>query len=201
MSYLRRRDVRTAREALKRALGFGMVVSTLLVAVGAWRRFIVLGVNDKLWSVVAVVGVVGWVTSLVLPTVWKGPERLVARLAQKGGAVLFALLLGFVYIVLVTPVGWALRKTRGADPIYTWNGSEPRAMEGWRRKEVVSDAKLSRQASGRANLLRSFFGVLGFFARRGHYALLPVLVILLALGLVLFFVQSSALAPFIYTVF
>jgi hypothetical protein len=43
--------------------------------------------------------------------------------------------------------------------------------------------------------------VLQFFARRGHYVFLPTLLILLALSVVLFFVKSSALAPFIYTLF
>jgi hypothetical protein len=41
---------------------------------------------------------------------------------------------------------------------------------------------------------------LSFFAQRGHYLLLPVLLFLLLLGLILFFVQTSALAPFIYTI-
>ena len=52
-----------------------------------------------------------------------------------------------------------------------------------------------------AALARRFLGVLQFFAARGHYVYLPTLVILMSLGLVLFFVKSSALAPFLYTLF
>ena len=54
---------------------------------------------------------------------------------------------------------------------------------------------------GKPSLTRRFLTVLQFFARRGHYIFLPTLVVLLALGLVLFFVKSSVLAPFIYTLF
>jgi hypothetical protein len=45
------------------------------------------------------------------------------------------------------------------------------------------------------------FFVVGYFVRNGHFMLLPVLVFLLVAGLVLYFVKSSALAPFIYTLF
>lgn len=41
--------------------------------------------------------------------------------------------------------------------------------------------------------------VVVYFIRNKHYLLIPVLVLLLVLGLIMFFVKASALAPFIYT--
>ena len=43
--------------------------------------------------------------------------------------------------------------------------------------------------------------MIAFFFRRGNYVLLAIVILLVVLGLVLYFVQSSALAPFIYTLF
>ena len=43
--------------------------------------------------------------------------------------------------------------------------------------------------------------MIGYFVRNGHFMLLPVVVFLLVAGLVLYFVKTSALAPFIYTLF
>jgi len=77
----------------------------------------------------------------------------------------------------------------------------PRELQGWIGKEtIVIDADLSRTGLRRYLLLQPIV-VLGFFIRRGHILLVPVVILLMILGLILFFVQTSALAPFIYTLF
>lgn len=43
--------------------------------------------------------------------------------------------------------------------------------------------------------------LLGFFGRNKWWWLTPMLVVLFGLGLLLIFVQTSAVAPFIYTLF
>jgi hypothetical protein len=55
--------------------------------------------------------------------------------------------------------------------------------------------------AGKLSAPKRFLDILTFFARQGHYLFLPTLVVLIALGMVLFFVKTSALAPFIYTLF
>ena len=60
----------------------------------------------------------------------------------------------------------------------------------------------ANQGAGvRAGTARRFLHAIEFFVSRGHYLLLSTLVILVALGLVLFFVKTSALAPLIYLLF
>lgn len=198
-TYLERRAARLAHEDLKREIIFGMVISTLLLATGLWRYYIVVGANDVLWQGVAWLGAVGWLAAIVLPVLWKGPEQALAALMRTLGGLLLGALLAFVYGVLITPVGWLIRRMKGADPIYAWDGPAPVGMEGWQHKEVLYETNAG--PAGKPNLLRRLLNVLRFFAGRGHYVFLPVLIILIALGMVLFFVQSSALAPFIYTLF
>jgi len=198
--YLARRSARLALEALKKEIVFGMVISSMLLAVGTWHRYLVVGANDPLWATVAVVGVLGWCVTLVLPSLWKGPEYALGLAMRKLGAWLFAVVLTALYVAFVVPVGWLLRRTSGTGPIVAWDNPEaiPRG-EGWRAKEVTFEARIGGR--GKPNLARRFLAVLQFFARRGHWLFLPLLVVLLALGIVLFFVKSSALAPFIYTLF
>jgi uncharacterized protein DUF5989 len=199
-SYLERRNARVALARLKREIVFGIAISSLMLGTGAWRYFMVVGTDDRLWSVVAVAGGVGLLLTLVLPWLWRIPQAGVQAIARRVGGVLFAALLAVVYALLVVPVGWALRSLKGADPVYAWESDAPPArMEGWRSKEVTPEANLD--GHGKAGVLHTFVKVLQFFARRGHYVFLPTLVILLALGIVLFFVKASALAPFIYTLF
>lgn len=198
-TYLQRRAARLAFEALKREIVFGIVISTMLLAVGAWRYFIVVGANDTLWKGIAICGALGLIAAVVFPALWKGPEQLLAAVMRKLGGFLLGALLALVYVLLIAPVGWLVRRMKGLDPIYAWNGAAPAGMEGWHGKEVLYETNLGQ--AGKPNLLRRLLGVLRFFADRGHYVFLPVLILLIALGLVLFFVQTSALAPFIYTLF
>jgi uncharacterized protein DUF5989 len=43
--------------------------------------------------------------------------------------------------------------------------------------------------------------ILGFFGARKKYWLLPLVVVLLAFGVLIAFTSGSAIAPFIYTLF
>ena len=200
MSYLGRRAARLAFEALKKEIIFGMVISSLLLGIGTWRYFVVIGASDRLSAAVAILGAIGWVVTLVVPSLWRLPEKALGFLAHRIGGGLFAALLTLIYGALIVPVGVLLRRISGPGPIVTWDKAQPvGGLEGWRPKEVAFDVQVGRR--GKPSLARRFLIVLQFFARRGHYIFLPTLVLLLALGLVLFFVKSSALAPFIYTLF
>jgi len=197
---MERRAARLAFHALKTEVAFGMVISSLLLGVGAWRYFVVIGANDGLAAAVAVLGAVGWVLTLVIPSVWSLPQKALGVLVRGLGGALFAVLLTLVYGALMAPVGVLLRAFRGSGPIATWDRAPPAGgLEGWRPKEVACEVRAGRR--GKPSLAMRFLAVLQFFVRRGHYVFLPALVIVLALGLVLFFVKSSALAPFIYTLF
>lgn len=198
-SYLQRRNARVALDRLRREIIFGMVISSMMLGAGAWQYFIVVGVNDSLWAAVAALGLLGLLITLVLPWLWRGPEAGLTAVMRRIGGALFAMLLALIYALLVFPVGWVRRYVHGADPIYAWGSELPRRMEGWHTKEVLFELNVG--AMSNPSFLRRFVNVLQFFARRGHYVFLPVLVILLALGIVLFFVQTSALAPLIYTLF
>ena len=51
---------------------------------------------------------------------------------------------------------------------------------------------------GRAKILSELFK---FLWERKLWWMIPILIVLLLLGLLIFFTQSSAVAPFIYTLF
>lgn len=51
---------------------------------------------------------------------------------------------------------------------------------------------------GKLRVLREFWG---FLKERKKWWLAPILIVLLLLGLLIVFTESSALAPFVYTLF
>ena len=116
---------------------------------------------------------------------------------------MYTVLLTVVYLTLIWPLGWWERKRCGTShPFHGWDITPPSLTTGWEAlPEFTVQAVANRSMmSGSRSPVWLLLETLAFFARRGHYLLLPVLVLLLLLGLILFFVQSSVLAPFIYTI-
>jgi len=57
---------------------------------------------------------------------------------------------------------------------------------------------LKRRNMGKISIFRELWG---FLMTRKKWWLLPIIIILLLLGLLIVFTESSAVAPFIYTLF
>jgi hypothetical protein len=108
-----------------------------------------------------------------------------------------ALTLGALYFGLITPLGWAVRSGL-QERFLEWRSDDDRPQPTWTVKVLSSDAA---EHQHKRSLLRAVVGVLQHFHRRKLYWVLPFLAIVLALGMALFFVKGSALAPFIYTLF
>lgn len=196
-SYLDRLAARRSLSSLKRHAAFGIAVSTAAVAIAGWHYLFVVGANDTVWATVLVAGGLGISIARALPCVWTVPERIVSSIFQRLGSWLFSVVLTFLYFVLVTPVGLALRQRR-REVLQYWKERPTAAQSMWRPKDTSAERYIRK--AGRSTF-GSLFSVLQYFHAGRHYILLPFLIVVLALGLVLFFVKSSALAPFIYTVF
>lgn len=198
-NYLNRRQARLALQELKLRILFGLVISSLLLLTGLWRYWFLVGASSGIAAAQIGAGLLGLALTLVFPSAWGGLESLLGRALRLIGGGLFALLLSAIYFLFITPAGWLVRRLKGRDPIYSWTSQPPEGMEGWHPKQVLFETHLG--ASGGSSSARRFINVIQFFIARGHYFFLPTLILLMALGLVLFFVKSSALAPFIYALF
>jgi Family of unknown function (DUF5989) len=194
------RDRLAARRAvadLKRHAGFGMAISSILIGWSAWKYYFVVGVNDTLWLALLILGLAGLVAARAMPSIWTLPERTLAAAMQHVGHWLFAIVLAFLYFALVTPLGIFARMSTG-ESFVQWHREPSPGRARWTPKEITADGGVRRK---RRSLLRSLTAVVVHFHQRRLYFVLPFLAIVLALGLALFFVKGSALAPFIYTLF
>lgn len=196
-SYRDRLAARRAIADLKRHAGFGLAISSLLIGWSAWKYYFVVGANDALWLALLIGGVAGLVTARAIPSIWALPERALAAAMQRIGRWLFTLALAFLYFALVTPLGFIAR-LRTDESFVEWHDAAIPGRASWSPKEITADSGVRHK---RRSLLQSLMAVLLHFQRRRLYFVLPFLAIVLALGLALFFVKGSALAPFIYTLF
>jgi hypothetical protein len=200
VGFLVSRGWREESRELTQQLVLGYGIGFLLIGSGAYKYFMSVGAWDAFWKAAMWAGGLAVLATLIMPSIWRTPEALIRKVGNWIGHRVFSAILAVLYFVGIWPVGAFLRATKGSHPIYLWNDQHPAVMEGWTQKRLPYD--VPADGSGRTSRRRSsLFTVLSFFVRRGYFIFVPILLILVSLGIALFFLQTSALAPFIYTLF
>ena len=201
--YARRLAERRETEEIRQLSNFGLTVGCVFTLLGGFIWFCVVSRMDWFWWGMMVVGMVLLFLGTVLPQSLHWPNKLWMGLAHLQGQLMMSILLTLVYFGLIWPLGlWERVKRGGTHPFHSWDVAVPPLKSAC---EALPESSMRGSVdSPLATKSRSVFGLfaetLKFFAQRGHYMMLPILLVLLLLGLILFFVQTSALAPFIYTV-
>jgi hypothetical protein len=197
--YLDRLAARREHRALERQIVFGMGFGWGLLILGVVKYFLVVGAWDPLWQVLGAIGVVLLAISIVAPALIAPIERAWMGVAQHIGKLVFSAILVVVYFLVFFPVGAMIRWRRGSTPFYAWEQRLDEKPEGWAPKVSTVIGGDPRRAT--RPMIFQLVSVLAYFGKNGSYIYLPALTVLLALGLLLFFAQTSSLAPFIYTLF
>lgn len=201
-SYLVERAVREERREIRRLVLFGLLLGWIMLLVGGFGWHAIRAIPDPMWIGLAALGALFLVAAVVLPQVLMWPERAWMALANVLGSIVMAIVLSVVYVLWFWPVGAFQRWRRGSHPFHAWEGRLSANIPGWEPLHLdEGEPAFGAERRSRRWLLGQFFDVIGFFAKRGHWAMVPILILLLAIGVVLFFVSNTALAPFIYTLF
>lgn len=197
-SYLQQRAYRLQSEKIKQCAAFGLVLGVGFGLYGAIGYSVGLAFSDTTYLVVMWVGLLLLLLGLGQPLLLDKPSAVFRVVAGKLGHCIFQVLLIGIYYVLVTPLGMLRSKQSPNAPFVSWDGAASGYGYGWSPKQTRT---MVQAGEGRANLAGTFYAILVYFARHGRWFMLPLLVVLLSLGLLLFFAQTSAFAPFIYTLF
>ena len=104
---------------------------------------------------------------------------------------------GLLYFLVVTPIGW-LRRTIGRSPL-----DRDRAAASFWETPHVDDPPAARDATtSPTDAMREILiDLFGYMRTHKKLWLLPLLLVVLALGALLSLAQGSALAPLIYSIF
>ncbi len=196
--YLRDLALRREAMAIRRQIVYGLAMGWFLLLVPGFVYFCVPSRFDPLWGALIVLGAIHLGAAVVLPQALYWPERIWMKIARWQGWLVMSALLTVIYFALIWPAGYlSRRRTRG---FASWASHPTDSKSAWQAVEVA-EAEAGSNAAGYRSLPVVLASVVGFFFRRGDYVLVLVVILLVVLGLALYFVQSSALAPFIYTLF
>ncbi len=168
---------------------FGLIFGLILLLLNA---FIFLSAADiPLLNYINISLMILGILFILLATIYPNALNLVHiffnLIANFIGNIIFKVILTLIYLILIIPIGLIIRVKR--------------------KKEILnidtnfidynnSDTKLNNN-KGIFNILRIF----KLFSNEHYVLMLPLIIILITIGILLIFVQSSVIAPFIYTLF
>jgi hypothetical protein len=126
------------------------------------------------------------------------PSKVWWRFAIALGWVNARIILTIAFVIVLTP-HFAVWRLIGRDPLQRrrdgWKGWTP-YPERYRR--AITSRKCTRGNMAKSRVLKEFWQ---FLMAEKKYWLLPIVIVFVLFGLLIVFSQSSAVAPFIYTLF
>ncbi len=200
-SYLQRLKQRQQLARLKEQIVFGLTLGWVITLISGFRYFFVINQNDSLWKTLFYIGLGLIALSIILPVAIALLQIPLRKVTEKIGEKLFLLILLASYFLFILPIGVLVKKQQKNYSFYAWQDKLITQVEGWMQWDSREDIQPLQPAAKKRSLMLQLARVVAYFIRNGHYLFIPVLVLLLVLGLIMFFVKASALAPFIYTLF
>ena len=191
--YIRDRKNRLATKEIKDYIIFGQIGGLLFIVIGIVRYL--FGVTRFSTASACAAGFVGSylvMMGVVYPEGLAWFYKSFSFVGNGIGKIMFSILLAVVYIGIVIPVSLLKKHEREMYLLMEWDGEYP-------GKEISGYFDWSGVVRNEER--GTIFQLIGDLVENGEYYLIPVVVILVVLGTILFFVSSSVMAPFIYTLF
>lgn len=137
-------------------------------------------------AILMICGIVFIILATIYPNSLDVVHKIINFIANLISRIIFKFILAVIYFILVVPIG-LLIKLKNKESINV--------------KTTFIDCPDNSIVINTKKGLYNIFGIFKLFSNE-HYALiLPLVIILIIIGILLIFVQSSVVAPFIYTLF
>lgn len=199
--YLKRLEEREREQRLNGQAVFGVIGGGLLFAISGFKYFYLGGEIEQLWAALCFTGGILMLVGFFYPPALAPVLKVYFKIGNFIGNLFLSIVLSLIYFLVITPGGAIVKKVRGAAPFYSWDTTSPAPIEGWTPKIVQVEEKPVSRTSKNRYLLAQPFLVITYFIRYKNFVFIPVLLLLITIGLLMFFITTSTLAPLIYTLF
>jgi hypothetical protein len=202
-SYLQTKRQREAYEEQKGEIVFGLLGGFLLLVLGIvnnWPIYGSINVYAIMSYIIIAIGLCFLLLGIIAPALLGLPYKVFVFIGKKIGSAILIILLTIIYGVMVFPVGVFMRKKRKRTGFFTWTGNFP--YEETSFQTIRTDDKKNAGSSIKLPFLKSLYNLFGTLIRNKRTFLIPTTVVLVLLGLILFFAASNVVFNFfIYTLF
>jgi hypothetical protein len=198
-NYLQNLKLRRSRKLQKANIVFAQVLGWTLSLLAGFRYFILL---EDAWLLPLMIGNALLLIGVVAPDMVQGLRAKLEHIGSNVSTFLLQALLALVYCFVVCPAGMLIQSRRGRAPFYSWEAASPpldSELEGWTPKKCSDERHLllSKNRLGSNHIVQLF----SYLFSNGDLLIMPSLLVIICLGLVSIFIQSTPLAPMIYTLF
>jgi hypothetical protein len=202
-SYLQIKKQREAYETQKGEIVFGLLGGTVLLMFGILNNWPVNGAS-KFFTVLSLAimltGIFLILSGIVVPVLLKQPYKGFVFIGKKIGEGILISILTVIYLIMVIPVGLFMRKKSKDSGFLAWSGKFP--YEERKFEEIKHKNSENIDNTIRSSFLRNIYKIFGTLIRNKRFFLIPAAIILVVLGLILFFAASNIIFNFfIYTLF
>lgn len=185
-TYISRVKEREFKKEIKDCAAFGIMTCGILMLISGWFYFFTMSDYHNAWLCILIISTVMFICGVVIPQLLYYPQKLISAVGNFIFLVFFRFLLIIVYILTILPIGLIHKNTPDMN------------LQDWTNK--VFDYSLSGNYKYHHNKLIHCLNIVKFFINKKQWFLIPAIIILLVLGLIFAFVQSSLFLPFIYTI-
>ncbi len=185
--YLINRDKRLKKEESKNNFIFGIILGLIIFYLSVVKFFSSVDTTyDKIEVLFMMLGLLISAVVTIYPNIINRFYIIVRKVFGKIGKILLGIILLVIYLVLVMPIGFLMTIK---DKIFI---------------KEIGTSFCSYNSSNSLNYksrTRRLINVISMFIDEKYILMLPLIIILIILGIVLFFSQTSVIAPFVYTLF
>lgn len=197
--YVLAREQRLVKEELQRLRIMGGTLAIVFWLISAFQYYLVPTERpglDTFWHFGLWFAVVLFTLIMFRPRFVQPLERLLKIVGQFLGGLLLKMVLTILYFFVVTPLGLVLQKVQKNNLFMSWEEA-PQLSTSWEDKKNTADKKADKPVP----FLFFPFYVVYIMAQNKAYFIIPLIINLLLIAMLVFFVQTPVVAPFVYTVF
>lgn len=201
-NYLKNLKDRKQAEVRKRQRELGLFGGCVCVVLSAFYYLFIVNKYDYIWKSVFIVGICLILAGALRPhQLLSKPEKIWTNGTQYLGRYMFGILLTIIYFTVLSPLGILYCFVKGKGLFLSWtNVKDVTYNTSWEYIDTTNRIDLWKNGK-KKSMLVLFFDIGQLYLNRKQWFLIPMLMILVLLGLVLFFVEGTVVAPFIYTLF
>ncbi len=173
---------------------FGIIIGTLLFVTGTYQSLCTVGILCVLFNIIALLGIVLVVLGGFFPLAL---EKLV-----KANKTVFAFIGDWILKILLLPIYVAMIIINFfTHEKYLEKFGFCKYEEKCQKESSFVDYDEHHYKKHRYATIDSVTNVLLFFSNNKMYIMIPIVIVLLVLGIMVFFASSNAVFSFVYTIF
>lgn len=197
-TYLSNLKERRLEKEVKDCAAFGIILGGILFIINGWFYWFTPNGDNPALPYLLIISALMFICGIIIPQLLYYPQKLLTSIGNYIFLIFFKILLLATYILIILPSSLVYRG-RKTSPFYSWNDTMSIKAGEWTEKVFnYSNEKCHKYSNTK---IFQYLNVVKFFIDKKQWVLIPILIALLIFGLIFTFIQSSLIAPLIYTLF